>query len=44
MAPSLLKVPVGVYPLAIVMTGAIGGLGFYLSHKLRQPDIVYSRR
>jgi hypothetical protein len=29
-------VPVGVYPLAVVMGGAIVGLGYFLNHLVRE--------
>ncbi|KAJ3023116.1 hypothetical protein HKX48_004232 [Thoreauomyces humboldtii] len=38
-----MHVPVGVYPLVVVMAGATAGLGFFVAHKLRAPDVVWSR-
>ena len=42
MAGSL--VPVGAYPLFVVMGGAVAGLGFFLNHALRHQDLIWARR
>ncbi len=39
-----MKIPIGAYPLMVVMVGSTAGLGYFLNHKLRHPDIIWARR
>jgi NADH dehydrogenase (ubiquinone) 1 alpha subcomplex subunit 4 len=41
---ALRNVPVGVYPLFLVMGGAVGGVAFYLTYLAQRPDVVWAHK
>ena len=41
---SLLKAPLGVYPLFALMGLTIGGVGFWFSHLVQHPEVVWAKR
>ncbi|KAJ3312143.1 hypothetical protein HDV04_003397 [Boothiomyces sp. JEL0838] len=40
----LKKIPTGIYPLAVIMAGAITGASFLLYHTAVNPDVSWDRK
>ncbi|KAJ3185012.1 hypothetical protein HDU87_002578 [Geranomyces variabilis] len=43
-SPSLRNVPSGVYPLFVVMAGAVVGATYFVYHKTTGPDVILAKR